>query len=153
MNKSRNKSKWPGPPRMVDDQTEKRLRKPTGGYWCKMIYELALIMDSDEMVLLCFLLHHWEICSPDLPLQYRKTGWYWCMTATVHRYLGWDGVKQGRVLRKLKRRGYIEMEQHRKRTPEGLPKGQPVRWLRVDLEKIATDLDDANRASSMAEDA
>ena len=108
-----------------------------------MNYEFCTIMSSDEVVLLCFVIHHQEVCSGDLPPAYRKAGWSWCMTKTMERYLGWDEHKQRRVLRKLKDRGYIECEQHRKRNPKGVSVGQPVRWLRISMAAIVADLDEA----------
>ena len=108
-----------------------------------MMYELFKIMDCNAAALLCFLMHHHEICSGNLPKNHGKAGWFWCTVDTVTRRIGWNAAKQQRVLRKLKRLGYIEAGQHRKRNPKGVPTGQPVRWLRIDMAKIVFDIEAA----------
>lgn len=140
--------KWPGPPIDVDSRIEDRVRKPAAGQWSKLIYVFCCVMSSDEVVLLSFLYHHRDVCSPSLPEEFRQAGWFWCQVDTIQRYIFWGDVKQRRVLQKLKAKGFVDVEQHRKRTPKGVAIGQPVRWIRINSDQIVLAIDNIIRKDS-----
>ena len=127
---------WHGPP-MGEADIEAALKvAPQDGRWHKMNQDFLSILDADGAVLLSFLLNWRQRWQEDMPQNMRLAGWFYCTIESMEDHLWWGGKKQGRELAKLKARGYIEVEQHRRPSSNG----QPVRHVKILYANIARDL-------------
>ena len=134
---------WPGPP--VDARAKLETKaQGKDGRWHKMNQDYLSIMAATDAVVLSFLFNWRERWAGKLPPQYRHAGRFYCAVKSMEQHLWMNGDCQRRIFRRLKKRGYIETEQHRK--PSGV--GQPVRWIRINAARIVVDMDAvANEAS------
>lgn len=98
--------------------------------WSNLPDTFNLILTPGESQMLSFLMRWATYVQADR----NNNGWFYCTTSTIEDRFYVSRKTQGRLFKKLRTKKYIKTRMH------GNP---PLRWIKIDIDKIGKDLNTA----------